>query len=158
MAARSHRAGSLVLDAWALLAWLGGQRAAKRVRQVLRRADVTRAPLHLSVINAGEVYYRLARVAGQDQADAFLADLRGGRFPIRLEGATPRRVWDAARLKIRYALSYADAFAAALARELDVPILTGDPEIRALDEAGECRVEWLPQPSSGSGRREETSC
>jgi predicted nucleic acid-binding protein len=143
MPARSRRAGSLVLDAWALLAWLAGEEAAKRVRQALRRAEATGAPLYLSVINAGEVYYRFARAADYDQADAFVADLRAGRLPIRLEPATTRRVWEAARLKTRYSISYADAFAATLAKELDLPLLTGDAEMRVLEGAGECRVEWL---------------
>jgi hypothetical protein len=39
-------------------------------------------------------------------------------------------------------MSYADCFAAAAAARLDCPVLTGDPEFAAAEEAG-IRVDWL---------------
>ena len=49
--------------------------------------------------------------------------------------------YNAARLKSKYALSYADCFAAALAKEKDCPVLTGDPEFKKLHE--EIKISWL---------------
>jgi hypothetical protein len=48
-------------------------------------------------------------------------------------------------LKARFPIALADAFAVQVAREKDVPLVTGDPEIRAVERAGEVRVEWIPR-------------
>jgi predicted nucleic acid-binding protein len=47
----------------------------------------------------------------------------------------------AAHLKANHRLSYADAFAAALAREYNAAVVTGDPEFRALGD--KVRLAWL---------------
>lgn len=121
----------LVLDAWALLAWLQGEEpAAELVTDLLERADGQATSLHMSWINLGEVAYILARRLGESRAARTVATLR--RAPLTLERATPARVLAAARIKSGHRLSYADAFAAALALELDAPLVTGDPELRAL--------------------------
>ena len=44
-------------------------------------------------------------------------------------------------IKAGHALSYADAFAAALARSLNAVLITGDPEFRSVESL--VRVEWL---------------
>ncbi|MEW5989188.1 MAG: PIN domain-containing protein [Chloroflexota bacterium] len=46
-------------------------------------------------------------------------------------------------MKAAYPLSYADAFAAALAQELKATLVTGDPEFRPLIAL--IAIEWLPQ-------------
>jgi hypothetical protein len=40
-------------------------------------------------------------------------------------------------------MAYADAFAVQVAQEYEVPIATGDPEIRAVEEPEGLRVEWI---------------
>jgi ribonuclease VapC len=107
------------------------------------RAAATGTPLAVSAINVGEVFYRLHRKHGPGMAAEFLDDVRTGGIPLRVWPAANRRVWHAARLKARYPISYADAFAAALAQELRLPLVTGDREFCALEEAGECRIDWL---------------
>ena len=54
----------------------------------------------------------------------------------------------AARIKARYPLAYADAFAAALAKWHGVPVLTGDPEFSRIDEI--VSIVWL-EGKSGDG-------
>ena len=51
----------------------------------------------------------------------------------------------AAHIKARFPISYADAFAAVAARECGGVVMTGDPELRALADAGLVDVEWLPR-------------
>lgn len=148
MLPKSMKMSGVVLDAWALLAWLGGEPGAVGVRRELRRAERSGTPLLLSAVNAGEVYYRLAQTRHPAGADEFLEDLRRHRLPIRIVPATNRRVWEAARLKARYRISYADAFAAALAREARLPLITGDADFAALEKAGECSVRWLASTPS----------
>ena len=132
----------LVLDAWAVLAWLQDEGpAARSVGALLADASSGSRTLHLSWINLGEVYYAIQRRAGRMQADEFLR--RFGSAPVSLEGATDARVLAAARLKGTYALSYADAFAASLAQELDATLVTGDAEFRALEKTEALALMWL---------------
>lgn len=49
----------------------------------------------------------------------------------------------AARLKARYAISYADAFVVVVAQEQQAILLTGDPEFKPLEVDGILKVEWL---------------
>jgi hypothetical protein len=57
--------------------------------------------------------------------------------PVLVVSAAAREpvVMQAARLEGRHRLSYADAFAVALAQSERAPVLTGDPEILALPRA-----------------------
>jgi uncharacterized protein len=131
-----------VLDAWAFLAFLQKEEpAGARVSQLLQEALNETARLFASIVNLGEVYYRVGRTRGQALADETLAELRG--LPVTVLPAREDTVQAAARFKIHFAVSYADAFAAAAARQLDAVLVTGDPELLALE--GEFRLEKLPR-------------
>ena len=68
---------SLVLDAWAVLALLQKEEpAATQVRRITEDAIAGRNELYISVINLGEVYYRVGRVRGRAEAQRTLADVR----------------------------------------------------------------------------------
>ncbi|GIX47841.1 MAG: hypothetical protein KatS3mg131_2052 [Candidatus Tectimicrobiota bacterium] len=66
--------------------------------------------------------------------------------PVRPVPATWSRVRAASRLKAQFSISYADAFAAALALERSSPLLTGAPELEPLQEGAGLQVVWLPGP------------
>lgn len=52
----------LVLDAWAIMAWLKGQQpAAERVRWLLEAADRRERKLVMNIVNVGEVFYLSVR-------------------------------------------------------------------------------------------------
>ena len=53
------------------------------------------------------------------------------------------QIRDAADLKSEGGLSFADAFAAALANELSTPLVTGDPEFAELEQRGIIQILWL---------------
>jgi predicted nucleic acid-binding protein len=130
---------SKVVDSWALLAWLRGEKPATHVGNVLERAGAGDIQLLMSWINAGEVYYMLARKHGAPMADEFLTRLPS--LPIRLVRPDEGAIIAAARLKSRHKISYADAFAAALAQKEDAALITGDPELKGLGELLE--IEWI---------------
>lgn len=134
------------LDAFALLAWLGGEAGAAQVRGWLEEAAAGAVRLFISVINLGEVYYRLVRLGRGAEAQALWREALRREIPILVVPATARRVREAAALKGRYPIAYADAFAAQLARELSLPLLTGDPDFRPLERDGSLSVLWLPTP------------
>lgn len=132
-----------MLDAWAILAWILDEPSASDVQSLLGRAAAGEVVLYWSAITAGEVYYRLTRLRGRSAADAFWTGTTEERSPIRLAAATTGRVEVAARLKAAHRISYADGFAVGLAQELGAPLVTGDPEIKVLADAGLVGVEWL---------------
>jgi len=123
-----------------MLAWLQDEKpASDRVQELLNLAEEGKAELVMNLINLGEVYYRLIRSKGEEVADAFWREFR--RMPIRLVGVSRSLTLMAAGLKGRYPIAYADAFAAATAKAEGCPLLTGDPELRAL--RGVIEIEWL---------------
>ncbi|MBI2162560.1 MAG: PIN domain-containing protein [candidate division NC10 bacterium] len=103
-----------LLDAWAALAWLRGEgEAASEMRRLLLSARRGRHQLIMSVINLGEVYYRIAKVSDESNARRILDRFR--LTPVVIVPVENQLVFQAASLKARFPISYADAFAAALA-------------------------------------------
>ena len=140
--ARSDAKAPIVLDSWALMAFLEGEEpAATTVRQLLEEADAGRQRLSMCLINLGEVYYRLIVEKGKKEADR-----RREQFPwlpIRFEPVDDELVWAAAETKGTHRISYADAFAAALALRLDARLASGDPDFKDLESGAGLRVRWL---------------
>ena len=129
-----------VLDAWALLAMLQGEEpAAARVRQLLLEGDQQQAALLLSIVNLGEVYYRVGKRSGRAAAIDTLRDIR--HLSLTIVSASDEMVLAAADFKIEYAISYADAFAAALADRTGATLVSGDPEFDQLQ--GRIKLEKL---------------
>ena len=129
-----------MLDAWALLALLQKEEpAATRVRQLLEEATLAQVELFISIINLGEVFYRVGKVKGESAAQETLDAL--GQLAMTIVPVESDPIWAAARLKIHHAISYADAFAAVTAMAVDAVLVTGDPELAAL--AGTIRLEKL---------------
>lgn len=124
------------MDSYAILAFFRHEAGWEWVRDALRLAQGGGVELHMSAINVAEVQYcSLRRGRNADEVLAVLPSL-----PLRVASADeyiPRVV----EMKARYPISLADCFAAALALDLDCPIVTGDPEFRKLE--GILKIEWL---------------
>ena len=80
----------------------------------------------MSWINLGEVAYVVERLAGDERAQRVIRQLRR---QLTMDLPTTARVLEAAHLKARYPMAYADAFAVATAIAHRATLLTGDPEI-----------------------------
>jgi len=133
-----------LLDSWAILALLYEEEpAAGRVEELLQQAADGQATLFLSVINLGEVFYIFGRRRGVSPAEKVVAKIK--QLPIRILPVDEKRVLTAAGYKVKYSISYADAFAAAAAAELEATLVTGDPELLAL--AGQVQLESLHRSS-----------
>ena len=125
----------VVLDSWALLAYLKDEPTAGRIEdEWLSRGAA------ISSINLGETLYMRIRERGEEAAVADIGTIR--RRSTVVDPDWPL-VFAAAQIKARGGLSYADAFCIATAQRLDAPLWTGDPEIveRANDLA--CEVTDL---------------
>ena len=128
-----------VVVSWAILSWLLDQSAARQVQTFLDEADAGRLTLLMSWINVGEIYYIVARRLGLESAERFLE--RTPSLPLQFVLPERTDVIAAAQLKASHKLSYADAFAAALAIREGASVITGDPELRALSDLLD--IDWI---------------
>jgi ribonuclease VapC len=64
-------------------------------------------------------------------------------LPVRIIDVNQSLTHEAARLKATYPISYADCFAAALARRLAATVITGDREFLALERDGVVGLTWI---------------
>lgn len=128
----------VVLDSWALLAYLKDESAAGRIE-----SEWIGSGAAISSINLGEVLYIRIRATGEDSARADVETIRQ-----RLNVVEPdwSLVMSAAAIKASGGLSYADAFCVATALHLDAPLWTGDPEI--IEQATEHSCEVVDLRSS----------
>lgn len=131
-----------VLDSWALIAFLEDEPAAEQVEKLLSQAVEEKHKLLLSVVNWGEIYYNTMREVSQEEAEQAVRTIAA--LPIEIVGvgddlALARQ---AAIFKAKHKMSYADCFAAALAKVKNCELVTGDPEFKALER--EIKINWLP--------------
>jgi predicted nucleic acid-binding protein len=118
-----------VLDANALTAFFEARRgAAEKVRHLLGEAARLDAPLLMSAVTWGEVFYIEWRYRGETKAREAEASLL--EMPIAVIAVDRERATRAGTLKQRHALGYADAFAAELAIERGAWLVTADPEFQ----------------------------
>ena len=131
-----------VLDAWAIMAWLKAQPpAASQVRLLLEAADRGEHQLIMNIVNLGEVFYLSAKAKDLAYGQRILQNLRPRIITV---SAGDEMVMQAAALKAKYAISYADAFAAATAIARNSPLVTGDPELQLMAKQEKMlKLKWL---------------
>ena len=71
-----RRPKAIVLDSWAVMSYLEGEASAERVAEIMADAHEDGVPLFMSVINAGKVWYILAREVSVAAADSSIRQLR----------------------------------------------------------------------------------
>jgi predicted nucleic acid-binding protein len=128
-----------VLDSWPILEWINGRPpATEYLDKLFAEAERGRTALLISAMNVGEVYYFLRK-----NHDATLAEVwreTSRTLPVTIEVPALSDIWDAAILKSKFPIAYADAFAAALARKYECPLVTGDPELRTVHQL---EIDWI---------------
>jgi ribonuclease VapC len=132
---------SYALDTFALLAYFNAESGGMQVKSLIESASAKQATLFISQINLGELYYIVFRKRGVQKAQETLQTLR--ELPVVFCEVTETRILAAAELKAQCPISYADAFAAALATERGATLVSGDPEFSALTP--EINLLWLTQ-------------
>ncbi len=128
-----------VLDSYALIAFLENESGAEKVGSLLKQARTSDKPLFLSVINWGEVYYVLSRAAGKLAADQALQAI--DTLPIQVIPVDREMTYLAAEIKSTKKMSYADCFAAALAKVKRAELVTGDSEFKQVEDS--IKIFWL---------------
>lgn len=130
-----------ILDSWALIAFFEDEPAADDVEKLLQQATDEKHKLLLSAVNWGEVYYNTMREVSQEAAEQKAQEIAA--LPIDIIGVSDDLALakQAAIFKATHKMSYADCFAAALAKQKNAELVTGDPEFKAV--AKEIRIQWL---------------
>ena len=130
---------AIVLDSWAVMAFLQDEPAAEKIADTLADAQEGAIPVKMTVINAGEVWYIVARRTSVAEADRTLRLIQ--EIGVRLVDADMLLTKVAAGYKVKGNISYADCYAAALAKQQKAHLMTGDKEFKQLES--EISILWL---------------
>jgi uncharacterized protein len=133
------RPKAIVLDSWAVVAYLEDEPAAEKVADLISDAHEQEIPLLMTVVNAGEVWYIVAREASVNDADGSIKQLRD--LGIEFVEADWPLAKDAGYFKARNKMSFADCFGAALAKQRKAHLATGDREFKQVEN--EVNIIWL---------------
>ena len=128
-----------VFDSWALVSFLEDEPAAEKVEELIAEANESESALLVNTVNLGEVWYSTARSRSEADADLAVAEIR--RLGFEVVDADWELARTAATFKAKGKISYADCFAAALAKLKKVEVVTGDPEFKQVE--GQVKIHWL---------------
>lgn len=128
-----------VLDAYALMAYLEKEPGWEKVEALFSQAVEKEVNLLMTSVNYGEVYYIVLR----EQGEAVVKELEKIllTLPIDIINVDLQLAKEAATFKAQGKISYADCFAAALAKLKKGELITGDKEFEALEK--EIKIHWL---------------
>jgi uncharacterized protein len=130
-----------VIDSYALMALFNDEPGADQVERLLLEAEDGGPKLLMCVVNWGEIYYSVMRGASPAMAEKKAKEIAG--MPIEILGVDVdlELVRQAAVFKATKKMSYADCFAAALAKIRKATLVTGDPEFKAVEK--DIKIAWL---------------
>jgi len=140
---------NIILDSWAIIAWLQGESQGKKVRDLINwvsgdtdleekiknligQSEIEKIRLFVNIINLGEVFYILGRRKGKEEAKDTISEIKEN--PLEIIPVSNSLVFMAASLKVNYPIAYTDAFAIATAITQEGDLLTGDPELKGLED------------------------
>lgn len=131
--------GSPVLDSFAVLVFLFKERGYQKLVNLFEQAAETDAAVLIAAPNWAEVRYIVERKVGFER----WAEVRGAilALPLQIVAADQSLAESAGAIKAATKMSLADCFAAALAKQQQAEVYTGDPEFKAVE--GEVKVVWL---------------
>jgi len=135
---------NFILDACVLLALFNNEEGADIVSSLLDRAEQKEIMLGINAVNLIEVYYDRIRKYGSDFADAIIKEVYD-KFPVSIiEVNTPDIVREAARLKARGRMSFADTILVATARCINATIVTCDhAELEHVEKEENIPFLWI---------------
>lgn len=130
---------AVVLDSYALLAFLFGERGHQKVLDLLQRMAAASQTLLVAAPNWAEVRYVSQRKVGAARWGEAREKLLG--LPLDIIPADQTLAEIAGEIKATRRMSLADCFAAALARQRRAELYTGNPEFRQVEK--DISIIWL---------------
>ena len=130
-----------VLDANAVMRYfeVGSSGGGEKVRTLFEQSERNQARLFMSVINMGEVFYVLLKYLGEQRAREYILALQ---HAVTMVEADTSHAMEAATLKHKYKLGYADSFAAALAFASKATLVSADA---CFENVGKS-LKWMKLP------------
>jgi ribonuclease VapC len=134
-----RKAKALVLDSWSVIAYLEDEPSGQQIADLIASAHEEAIPVYMCVVNAGEVWYIIAREISEEEANNSIKELRDLR--IQFVDVDWELTQEAAQFKSKNKMSYADCYAAALAKAKKADLVTGDAEFKAIEE--QVKIQWV---------------
>jgi len=131
-----------VLDANAVLDFVEDGPGAERMERLIKDAARENAPLLMSVVHWGEVFYHSWQQRGEEAARTMLGGL--SRLPLRPVPVDLPQSIQAGEIKARHKIPYVDCLAAALAMIREAVLVTSDRDFEKLGRR--VQILWLPRP------------
>jgi predicted nucleic acid-binding protein len=132
-----------VLDACALIAYYNEEEGIDKVKNALSEAISGDSDVLIHRVNLFETYYDLLRTFGEDMTSKVMDSFENAPITV-IDTITDELMREAARFKIAFKISVADAFALATARLENATLITADHhEFDLIDKAGELEFLWI---------------
>jgi len=131
----------VVFDSFAFIAMFRNEPGNEFVKDLLVKMTNDEVEGYITTINIGEIYYMICRKSNAKAADLAMEAL--DQFPLHIAVADLKLTMEAAAIKAKYSLSYADAFAAALTINKKATLITGDSEFDRLIGEANFKVKYL---------------
>ncbi|MCE5249830.1 type II toxin-antitoxin system VapC family toxin [bacterium] len=128
-----------ILDAHGLMVFFEKEPGFEKIESFFNDAVEKDVNLLMTSVNFGEVYHIILRECGKEKAQEIENII--GTLPVDIIDVDIQLAREAARFKARHRISYADCFAAALAKICHGVVVTGDKEFKELEN--EIGIEWL---------------
>jgi uncharacterized protein len=134
---------TMVLDAHALMVLFNDEPGAEEMEKILLKAERGTLKLLMSIVNWGEIYYSIYRGASPEMAESKAHEIAGMRIELLpVDARDLEMVCQAALFKATKKMSYADCFAAALAKTSNAELVTGDREFKVIESELK-KIRWL---------------
>jgi len=130
---------AFVLDSWAVIAYFEDEPAGAHIAELIASAHEEGMSVYMSIVNVGEIWCITAREISEEDADTMVKELRDLR--IQFTDADWELTLEAARFKSQHKMSYADCYAAALAKIKGGNLITGDSEFRVAED--QINIQWV---------------
>ena len=130
---------SVVLDSYALLAFLYQEKGYREIGTLIEKALEDGQPLLICSVNWAEIRYVVERKSGEAAWEKNRLKILS--LPIKIIPADQDLAEMAGVIKASKKMSLADCFAAALAKQSKSEIYTGDPDFKSLEP--EWKIVWL---------------
>lgn len=131
----------IIFDSFALICLFQQERGYHEVINLLMEVTDGKREASMCTVNLGEVYYTTCRKQGKAKAEEVLAAAL--QFPVEIVDPDFEQTYQAAQLKCKYKLSYADAFAAALTIKRKGTLITGDKGFKHLEGETNFKVMYI---------------
>ncbi|OGX18440.1 MAG: hypothetical protein A3K83_03300 [Omnitrophica WOR_2 bacterium RBG_13_44_8b] len=128
-----------VIDAHALLTFLEREPGFEKVEAIFVNAVEKDSNVLMSAVNFGEVYYIVLRECGPKKLEEVIRAIES--LPIDILDVDKELAKEAGELKAHKKMSYADCFAAALAKINRAELITGDKDFKEVED--KLKIVWI---------------